>query len=64
MTEFPDHPTMPTKCEWCDQHPVVAVGERGACADHVDEVFGEMGEALGLMLIAATEAFGEGPPDD
>jgi hypothetical protein len=61
-TDECDHADLPTTCAWCDKPPVVIVNIRGACADHVDEVFGEAGTALGMMLIAACEAFGGEEP--
>jgi hypothetical protein len=54
-----EHPPAPTTCSRCDQDVVVSINDVGACADHVDEVFGEAAVPLGLILIAATEAFGE-----
>jgi hypothetical protein len=56
-----NHPDPPKTCEWCGQPVVVSVNDRGACTDHLDDVFEEQGTALGMLLIAATEAFGEEP---
>jgi len=55
------HPDAPETCSRCEQPVVVSINEIGACADHVDEIFGEAAVPLGMLLMAATEAF-DGTP--
>jgi hypothetical protein len=54
------HPDPPEHCAWCGQAVVVSVDGTGACSDHIDVAFGDAATALSAILIAATEAFGEG----
>jgi hypothetical protein len=55
-----DHPPAPETCSRCDKDVVVSINDVGACGDHIDEVFGEAAVPLGMILMAASESFGEG----
>ncbi len=55
-----EHGPAPETCARCGKDVVVSINDVGACADPVDEVFGEAAVPLGMILMAASEAFGEG----
>jgi hypothetical protein len=53
------HPQMPEDCFKCGAPAVAAVNTVGSCTEHLDEVFAEAAAPLGMLLMAAAEAFGE-----
>jgi hypothetical protein len=61
MTHPPcKHPDPPEKCLLCDKEPVASINCVGACQKHLDDVFQEAAVPMSMLLMAATEAFGEG----
>ena len=54
-------PPPPETCFYCSAEPVVSVDNRGACAQHIDDVFAEAGVALKAILFKANEFFGVVP---
>lgn len=60
MSDPCNHPDPPETCFMCSAEPVVTVNDRGACAEHLDDVFHEAGAPLRLLLDAAEEAFNSG----